>query len=498
MMSFFTRLESRIDAVESLLCVGLDPHPGDLPAWNSESVKTFCLRLIRETQEIAAAYKPNVAFFEALGPDGLAALSVVIETIPDEIPVILDAKRGDISSTARAYAQAIFQTLGADAVTINPYLGHDSLEPFLIDPDKGVFLLCKTSNPSASDLQDLRVFSSLLGCGGIPDKISRLPIPLYLQVAKLAQDWNTRDNLGLVVGATQPESLNRIRSVSPDSWILAPGIGAQGGNIGEALKAGLRSDGLGMLIPVSRGISRAENPAKAAYKIRDTINHERQAFSITFPMWRDGPEGPTPVRFDQELARIADGLLQAGCIKFGTYKLKSGIASPIYIDLRRLVGYPKLLLDVAQAYIHVLNKLQFDHLAPLPYAALPIGTAISLQSGWSMIYPRKEVKTYGTSSDIEGVFQSGEKAVVIDDLISTGGSKFEGIQKLESRGLKVEDVIVLIDRSHRGGKELSRSGYKLHSVLNLSQILDYYEHTGYVEKSKLSTTKNFIRQQGRE
>ena len=185
----------------------------------------------------------------------MAALRDVIAAVPDEVPVLLDAKRGDIASTAEAYARAAFETLGADAITLSPYLGHDSLEPFLVDPARGVFLLCKTSNPGAGDLQDLPL-------------ADRFPAQrLFERVAELARGWNTRDNLGLVVGATHPEALAAVRKVAPELWILAPGVGAQGGDLEAALQAGLRADGLGLLIPVSRQISRAADPRQAAREL---------------------------------------------------------------------------------------------------------------------------------------------------------------------------------------------------------------------------------------
>ena len=178
----------------------------------------------------------------------MAALRDVIAAVPDEVPVLLDAKRGDIASTAEAYARAAFETLGADAITLSPYLGHDSLEPFLADPARGVFLLCKTSNPGAGDLQDLPL-------------ADRIPAQrLFERVAELARGWNVNDNLGLVVGATHPEALAAVRKVAPELWILAPGVGAQGGDLEAALSAGLRADGLGLLVPVSRQISRAADP----------------------------------------------------------------------------------------------------------------------------------------------------------------------------------------------------------------------------------------------
>lgn len=273
MNSFFSRLETRIKEIDSLLCVGLDPHRDDLPENSGQAARDFCLRLIEQTASVAAAYKPNAAFFEVLGPEGIIALQDVIRQIPEEIPVILDIKRGDISSTADAYAQAAFGVLKADAVTINPYLGRDSVLPFINNPEKGAFVLCKTSNPGAAELQDL-VVSQLTHSANLQGTNRAL----YEWVANFVREWNIHDNLGLVVGATQVESLAKVRLNDPRIWILAPGIGAQGGNLQAALRAGLRKDGMGMLIPVSRAISRASDPRLEAQKIRETINSER--FSI--------------------------------------------------------------------------------------------------------------------------------------------------------------------------------------------------------------------------
>ncbi len=490
-MTFFTRLENRIREIDSLLCVGLDPHPADLTPFTADSARTFCLRLIEATADLAAAYKPNAAFFEALGPEGIAALQAVIAAIPEGTPVVLDAKRGDISSTAKAYAQAAFETLGADCLTINPYLGYDSVEPFISDPEKGAFMLCKTSNPGAAALQDLVVGGWALAVGSNPSTTNRQPPTefLYEQVARLAQTWNANDNLGLVVGATQPESLARVRAAAPDVWILAPGVGAQGGDLGAALQAGLRADGLGMLIPVSRGISRADDPRQAAIELRDAINAGRQVVSRQLSVGSQTVHRSLPTNNEQ----LVTDLLEAGCIKFGSFTLKSGIESPIYIDLRRLVGFPALLAQVAAAYTQILQNLAFDHLAALPYAALPIASAISLGSGWPLIYPRKEAKTYGTKAQIEGVYQPGETTAVIDDLISTGGSKFEGIEKLESAGLAVKDVVVLIDRSLDGGAELAERGYNLHAVLTIADLLDIYEQTGAISAEKIAQARAFLK-----
>jgi len=270
METFFTFLEKRVADSSSLLCVGLDPHISDLKEATAEAAFDFCAGLIQRTAPYAAAFKPNAAFFEQFGADGWAALQRVINAVREQsqrlgsmIPVILDAKRGDIASTAEAYAKSAFQTLGAHAITLSPYLGRDSIDPFLADPEKGVFLLCKTSNPGAGDLQDLQV------CG--TDRDGRPNEPLYVTVARLAQSWNLKNNIGLVVGATQPAAMALVRAAAPDLWFLAPGVGAQGGELEAALQAGLRRDGKGLLLPVSRAISRAADPGRAAAELRDEI-----------------------------------------------------------------------------------------------------------------------------------------------------------------------------------------------------------------------------------
>ena len=282
METFFSFLEKRVDDCSSLLCVGLDPHTPDLVGADGHpptaaSALDFCLNLVKQTAPYAAAFKPNAAFFEVFGAEGWTALKQVIEAIDSEskrlgslIPVILDAKRGDIASTAEAYAKSAFETVGAHCVTLSPYLGKDSIDPFLSYPEKGVFLLCKTSNAGSGDLQDIIVKTSEVS------ETSEVHEPLYIHVAKLAQSWNTKNNIGLVVGATHIEATKRVRAAAPDLWFLAPGVGTQGGELEAALKAGLRKDGKGMLIPISRGISRAEKPGLAAAEIRDQILHFRR------------------------------------------------------------------------------------------------------------------------------------------------------------------------------------------------------------------------------
>ena len=235
------------------------------------------------------------------------------------------------------------------------------------------------------------------------------------------------------------------------------------------------------------------NPARQLYErlgfaiIEETNTHYKMQTSIAnkeFAM--------SQTNLDRQLTLLAEGLLSAGCIKFGTFTLKSGLQSPIYIDLRQIITYPKLLAEVAQAYLPLLSTLQFSRIAGLPYAAIPIATAISLAGDYPMIYPRKEVKTYGTRAEIEGEFHAGETAVVIDDLATTGGSKFEAIEKLTGAGLVVKDVVVLVDRQSGARESLAQAGYAMHAVLTISQLLDYWEMTDKVNKNKIAETRSFL------
>lgn len=256
-MDFYNRLITTANTNNSWLCIGLDPEPDKIPT--GMSVLDFCRSVIEATQDLVCAYKPNAAFFEALGSNGLGDLKAVIKAVPDSIPVILDAKRGDIGNTARAYARAAFDELGSDAVTVNPYLGYDSIEPFIAYHDKGVFILCRTSNPGAADFQSL-------DCNGKP---------LYRLVADRVADWNIHHNLGLVVGATQPKELKTIRQEHPTIPFLIPGIGAQGGNLEQAVKNGSDQNGRMAIISSSRQIIYASSNKDYAMAVRRTAQSTR-------------------------------------------------------------------------------------------------------------------------------------------------------------------------------------------------------------------------------
>jgi uridine monophosphate synthetase len=462
--NFFAWLDETARARASLLCVGLDPRGDDADALRAE-----CFRLMDATAEFATAFKVNSAFFEVFGAAGIAALRDVMARVPADIPVILDAKRGDIADTSQAYARAAFEHLGAHAITVNPYLGRDALEPFFTQPMRGVFVLCKTSNPDADEFQGLETAHGAL----------------FEVVAEHARAWNTRGNIGLVVGATDPMALARVRAVAPDVWILAPGVGAQGGDLAAALAVGLRADGLGILVTISRAIAAAPDPRAAARHWRDEINRCRAANVVGAKKFSPLPS-PVPI--------IARDLFTAGCVRFGDFTLKSGARSPIYLDLRQLVAHPVILQRVARAYARVLRPLEFDRLAGIPYAALPIATAIALEMNRPLVYPRREAKEYGTRASIEGTFAPGETVVVIDDLATTGESKIETIEKLTGAGLRVRDIVVLIDREQGARESLAAAGYTLHAIVTLSELLAELHRSGAITTEQLAQVRAYLGQ----
>lgn len=277
-MSFMQQLRARWNTAGSLVCVGLDPEPAKFPArfaGDPEAVFAFCRDIVDATADYACCFKPQIAHFAALGAeDALARLIGHVHAAHPGVPVILDAKRGDIGSTAQRYAIEAFDRYGADAVTANPYLGRDSLQPFLDRADRGVVILCRTSNPGAGDLQDLLVSP---GEG-------RAARPLYQHVAEqVAREWNGHGNCMLVVGATWPEQLREVRGIVGDDLpFLVPGVGAQGGDADAVVRYAKTADGTGLVVSSSRAIlyassgdDYADAAAAAARELRDALNRAR-------------------------------------------------------------------------------------------------------------------------------------------------------------------------------------------------------------------------------
>ena len=461
-MGFFTKLNAAIERSGSPLCVGLDPRADHLPhrADMGARLTEWGRAIIDQTADQVCCYKPNFAFYEQAGPSGLRALQETIRSIPKEIPVLLDVKRGDIGSTASAYAAAAYEEWGADAVTLNPYLGEDGVKPFLEPAGKAVFLLCYTSNPSAGQIQE----------HGLP--------PLFEHVARQVRAWGHEDQIGLVVGATQPRALRRVRQICPKNWILAPGVGAQGGNLADALRAGLREDKKGLIIPVSRGVIFEADVRRAASELRGQIQAELANLK------------PEPL--DAARRELAAALFQAGCVQFGNFTLASGLQSPIYIDLRRAVSIPDLFSLMARTYMDMLAELRFDHIASVPYAALPLGALVASGLRASLIYPRKEAKDHGTARRVEGSFQPGERAVLLEDVVTSGGSVISAAEALREAGLRVSDAVVLVDRQQGGVEQLAAAGINLHSVMGMDDLLNELKSAALIDTSTFTAVKEYL------
>ena len=269
-MTYIEKLRQRYQSTDSMLCVGLDPNPAKFPlplAGRADALYEFCRGIVDATAPWVCAFKPQIAYFaSSRGEETLEAIIGYIHTNYPDIPVILDAKRGDIGSTAEHYAREAFERYKADCVTLSPFMGHDTIRPYLQYEDKGVYVLCRTSNPGGDDFQ-------MLDVGG--EK-------LFERIARLAQtSWNSNGSLGRVVGATYPHELERVRAIAPSLSLLVPGIGAQGGDINACVKAGRDAHGYGMVINSGRAIIYAGNgedwKEKAALKAEETVRAIRAA-----------------------------------------------------------------------------------------------------------------------------------------------------------------------------------------------------------------------------
>ncbi len=471
-MNFFERLEGIVSAKGTCLCIGLDPRVDPRRAGAGAEILAENRRIVDATAPYAAAYKPNLAFYEALGPSGLEALEGTISMIPDDIPIILDAKRCDIDATAEAYATALFGRLRGDAVTLSPYMGRDAVDPFLAYAGKAVFVLARTSNKSAGQFQDLRLSDSAE--------------PLFVRVARDCASWS--DSVGLVVAGNDIEGLRAVRAAAPRAWFLAPGIGAQGGRADEAFAAGSRSDGSGILIVAARSIAGAPDPGAAAIELRDAVSRARDASAARF---RAAPSARAVVP-DALKEKFLASLVSTGCFELGEFTLKSGRKSPFYVDLRRLVSDPAALALAAEAYARMAEGLSYDRIAGIPAAGLPLATAASLRTGRPMAWPRMPAKAHGTGNAIEGDYRPGERILLLDDLITTGASKLEAAGILRSRGLVVEDLVVLLERGRQGRRDMEAAGIRLTAFAHVRELFGLCERTGLIDATRRRDLEDFV------
>jgi len=275
-MTFLDMLRDAATRNQSMLCVGLDPEPTRFPAGmqgDAHKIYDFCAAIVDATADLVCAFKPQIAYFAAHGAeDQLERLMQHMRANAPRVPVILDAKRGDIGSTAEQYAREAFERYGADAVTLSPFMGFDSVEPYLRYPGKGAFLLCRTSNPGGDDFQNQRLAS-----------VDGQPL-LYEHIARLAQGpWNKNGQLGLVVGATYPAEIERVRAIAPQVPLLIPGVGAQGGDAAATVRAGWRQDGP-IIVNSSRAILYASNGADFATAARHEAQRTRNLLQAAIPL----------------------------------------------------------------------------------------------------------------------------------------------------------------------------------------------------------------------
>lgn len=458
-MPFFDKLEAAIAGNQSLLFVGLDPNPEMLPepyggAENSSisGLYDWLCWVIAATANSVCAYKPTLGFYQALGPEGLELLFRVLQQIPSDIPVILDAKYSDLN-TSTLVAHTVFADWQVDAITLNPYAGQDAVAPFLVYPDKGVFILCCTSNPAAIAVQQYA------GAEG----------PLYLKVVEQARTWGTPEQLGLEVGTTAPEVLAKIRTMAPERLILARSIWQENIDLQAILTAGLDQNGAGLLIPVPQDWLSQANLATSVKTLQTEINQVRNQIEqngFSCDLWlSDRPATDQHPHVDLILQ-----LYDVGCILFGEFVQASGAVFPYYIDLRKIISNPQLFHQVLTAYAEILQTLSFDRIAGIPYGSLPTATGLSLRLNYPMIFPRKEVKAHGTRRVVEGNFHPGETVVVVDDILISGNSAMEGAAKLKSVGLEVRDIVVFLDHERGVKDRLLENGYRGHSVLTITEI----------------------------
>ena len=476
-MTFAEKLDAAIGRNTSLLCLGLDPNPEMLPHSGDRSdapslpeLTSWLKTVIDRTKNLVCAYKPTLGFYLALGAQGIDLLVEILSYIPPDLPVILDAKHSDIN-TASQLSATFFEQWQVDAITVNPYVGQEGITPFLLYPDRAVFVLTHTSNPSAEAIQSY----------------PSVDAPLYLSVVKTVQNWASSDRLGLEVGTTDPAVLAQVRALAPERTILARSIWSESTNLESILAAGLNRAGTGLLLPVPQDwLGQIDSLAGQVDGLRQEIEDLRSQLSqgpSTCNLWQPEPLQQSLTPSQELIVRLYD----IGCLLFGRYVQASGAVFPYYIDLRRIISEPQLFHQVLSAYATVTAPLKFDRIAGIPYGSLPTATGLSLKLNHPMIYPRKEVKAHGTRRLVEGHFEPGETALVIDDVLITGKSVLEGIQKLESSGLRVTDIVVLID--HEGGvrAKIQAHGYQAHAVFTLSEISQTLYQTGRITEAQYGT-----------
>jgi uridine monophosphate synthetase len=480
--SWAERVADAISTQKSILCVGLDPIYEKLPAECKSGdvagdIFAYNRNIINRTAPYAAAFKPQFKCYSAEGESGITALRLTCEYIKSNyphIPVILDAKYSDVGHVLERCAYEAFDLFGVDAVTAMPAPGPMALAPLISRPGKGCFMVVRTSNPGASELQDLPTASG---------------DPLYVEITRrIATGWNAGGNVGLVAPATDPDVLSRVRQAAPDLPILCPGVGAQGGEVEAAVQAGLDAKGAGLLINVSRAIMEAPDPGQAAHAWRDQMEAVRSRHIEQ--------RRKNPTHQETEISDIVKELFRIGAIRFEPVTLKSGLVSPYYNNLRLLASYPPLLRKVASAMARTMKSagVEPDVLIGIAEAGIPLAVALSQETGIPAGYVRSSAKAHGIKRMVEGAWKEGATAVLVDDVVSDGASKLEVLEHLHNAGLKVRDIVILVDRGQGGPELMEGHGLRCHAVANMDQILDALLAEGSINNRQVEESRLFMEQ----
>ena len=477
-MSFFVKLTEAMASRQSLLITGLDPNPEMLQTWSRHhpgggsflaQARRWIKAVIEATVENVCAYKPSLGFYQALGPIGIELLHEVRELVPRDVPLILDAKHSDLN-TSSALAHYVFADLGVDAITLSPLPGQDIVAPFLLYPDRGVVVSCHSSNAASKRFQHH------------PDEHD----PLYLRFVAECQLWGTAQQLLLEVGTSDPAVLARVRQAAPQRFVILRSLWEEEERLEALLEAGLTASADGLLLPLPQHLLVEEGMEQGTRDLRRQIEAMRHGLegggTDRCSLWLPAPADPLPEADPQ--AELILALFDLGCLLFGDYVQASGAVFNYYIDLRQIISAPNIFHRVLHAYAALLEPLRFDRIAGIPYGSLPTATGLALQLHTPLIYPRKEVKAHGARRLIEGDFNEGDTAVVVDDILITGGSVLDGIAKLESSGLVVRDVVVLIDHGGDAVERLAKGGYRCHPVLSIGTIVSVLHAAGRLSESQ--------------
>ncbi|QPN59944.1 bifunctional orotidine-5'-phosphate decarboxylase/orotate phosphoribosyltransferase [Synechococcus sp. CBW1002] len=489
-MGFFVSLTEAIAENQSLLVTGLDPNPEMLQNWVQRrgmagrsflsQARYWIKEVVEATSTHVCAYKPSLGFYQALGPIGLELLREVRELVPLSIPLIIDAKHGDLN-TSSALAHYLFRDLGADAVTLSPLAGQDIAAPFLLHPSRAVVVTCHSSNAAARVLQHY------------PDETN----PLYLRIVRECQLWATPEQLLLEVGTSDPEILARVRQEAPERFLILRSLWGEEERLEALLQAGLTAAADGLLLPLPQNLLVEDDIGPRAEQLKLRIEEQRLRCLEARPIGGDGSCQlwlPQPEAAVDPMEELIVDLFDIGCLLFGEYVQASGAVFNYYIDLRQIISDPNLFHRVLHAYAEVIEGLPFDRIAGIPYGSLPTATGLSLQLHKPLIYPRKEVKAHGARRLIEGDFDPGDRVLVVDDILITGRSVLEGIGKLESSGLIVDDVVVFIDHGgvadSSARERLDAAGVRCHAVLDIDRITAALRAVGRIGETELAVLEH--------